>query len=202
MTEDRVFALLLAAGQSRRMGAFKPLLPFGGRTVLETLIFTYRKAGVSDLLVVLGHRAAEVRPVLNKLGVASVFNEHYPRGMFSSIQCGVRNLPPSCGAFFLQPADMPGLQPETIRLLVAARGEKDALVLHPCHEGRRGHPPLVSTSLVPAVLAFDEPGGMRTLLSRYQQKSLNIECGDPGILSDLDNREDYEAMLRQKGKID
>lgn len=194
MTEDRIFALLLAAGQSSRMGAFKPLLPLGERTVIETLIFTYRAAGVSDLLVVLGHRATEVQSVLNQHGVASVVNERYLQGMFSSVQCGLRKLPQACDAFFLQPADMPGLRPETIRRLMAARREKDAVILHPCHEGRRGHPPLISTSLIPDILAFDEPGGMRSFLSRIHAGVQHIECDDPGIHADLDTPDDYRRL--------
>ena len=84
MHPERIAALILAAGRSSRMGGFKPLLDLGGRTVLETLVETYRAAGLGDLLVVLGHRAEEVRPLLDARGVPWVVNDRPERRMFSS----------------------------------------------------------------------------------------------------------------------
>lgn len=199
MKTERIAALILAAGCSARMGAFKPLLPIGDRTVLEIVIALYRSAGIFDIFVVLGHRAEDIQPILDKLGVVSIFNDGYHEGMFSSVQTGVKRISGFFDAFFLHPADMPGLRPETIRLLVATRREKDALVLHPCHKGRRGHPPLISTALIPAILAFDEPGGMRTFLSRCHDGARHVECEDPGILMDLDTPDDYRRLAGEKG---
>jgi len=196
MHEEKITALILAAGRSTRMGAFKPLMPLGGQTVLEILINLYRSAEISDMLVVLGHQAADVRPILEAQGIPWTINEQYDQGMFSSIQAGVKNLHPDCKAFFLHPADIPLVRPETLRNLIDVRQEKKALICYPCHEGRRGHPPLLSTTLIPAVLAFDEPGGMRALLSRYNGEALNIDCHDPGILMDIDTPEHYENALR------
>ena len=193
--KKKIAVLILAAGRSSRMNAFKPLLPLGGRTMIEALIHTYRSAGIWDILAVLGHRAAEVRTVLARHDVAWIVNERYERGMFSSIQEGVRNLSPDNEAFFLQPADIPLIRPETLKSLLAARREESAVVCYPCHEGRRGHPPLLAASLIPAILAFDDPGGMRALLLRYRQYALNVACDDPGILMNLNTPEDYEQMV-------
>lgn len=192
MHEEKIAALILAAGRSSRMGTFKPLMPLGGRTILEILIDLYRSAGISNILVVLGHQAADARSVLEKQGIPWTINKHYDQGMFSSIQTGVKNLNHDNEAFFLQPADIPLVRPETLRNLIDVRQEKKALICYPCHEGRRGHPPLLSTTLIPAVLAFDEPGGMRALLARYQDRHMNIDVADPGILMDLDTMEDYK----------
>jgi CTP:molybdopterin cytidylyltransferase MocA len=195
MHEEKIAALILAAGRSSRMGAFKPLMPLGGQTVLEILINLYRSVEISDMLVVLGHQAADVRPILEAQGIPWTINEQYDQGMFSSIQAGVKNLHPDCKAFFLHPADIPLVRPETINRLMNIRGGETTSICYPCHEGRRGHPPLISTALIPAVLAFDEPGGMRALLSRYNGEALNIDCHDPGILMDIDAPEHYEKAL-------
>lgn len=192
MHEEKIAALILAAGCSSRMGAFKPLMPLRDRTILEVLIDLYRSVGISDVLVVLGHQAADVKPILEAQGIRWTINENYHQGMFSSIQAGVKNLPPECKAFFLHPADIPLVRPETIKRLIDIRREKKALICYPCHEGRRGHPPLVSTALMPAILAFDEPGGMRALLSRYKGEALKVDCHDPGILMDIDTPKHYE----------
>lgn len=193
MNDEKITALILAAGRSTRMGAFKPLLPLRGQTVLETLIDVYRSAGIS-ILVVLGHQAASVQKILEKQRIPWVCNERYDSGMFSSIQAGVKNLNRNCGAFFLQPADIPLIRPETLHHLIGVRREKNALICYPCYEGRRGHPPLIAAALIPAILADAEPGGMRALLHRYNGEALNVESGDPCILMDIDTPEDYAKI--------
>lgn len=194
--DNKFLALILAAGRSSRMGDFKPLMMFNGKTALETLLDSYRTAGVPEALVVLGHRADDLRPLLEARGVSWIVNERYDRGMFSSIQTGVRHLSPDGDAFFLQPADIPLVRPETLQSLLAARREKKARICYPCSNGRRGHPPLISASLIPAIESFDGTGGMRELLSRHRDEAANIEVFDPGIHLDIDTPEDYERAVR------
>ncbi len=196
MPNEKISALILAAGRSSRMGECKPLLKFQGRTFLETLIGAYRSAGVWDILVVLGHRAVEVMPLLDACGVAWIVNDQYDRGMFSSIQTGVKSLRADCAAFFLQPADMPLIRPETLSCLLTARRSDPACIFYPCRNGRRGHPPLIPVSLIPAIETFDEPGGMRALLSRYGDLAQNVETPDPGILTDIDTACDYDSLTQ------
>ncbi len=188
--------MILAGGLSTRMGAFKPLLILEGRSILEEVISLFREAGISDIIVVVGYQAEKIIPLLENQGVRWAINDHYDRGMFSSVQVGVRNLDGDCRAFFLSPADMPLVNPLTLKKLVAAYREGNMDVYHPCYGQRRGHPPLIATALIPSIIAFAEPGGMRALLSRYKESSLDVVCDDPGILIDLDTPEDYE---RAKG---
>lgn len=197
MSEEKIAALILAAGRSTRMGTFKPLLPLGRKTIIETLIDLYRSAGISDMLIVLGHRADDVRPILERQDIPWTINEHYDQGMFSSIQTGVKNINPDSKAFFLHPVDIPLVRPETLSRIIGIRSKKKASICYPCHEGRRGHPPLISTALIPAILAFDESGGMRALLSSYNEDALNVDCNDPGILKDFDTPEDFAKIGRE-----
>jgi CTP:molybdopterin cytidylyltransferase MocA len=195
--DDNIAALILAGGRSSRMGTLKPLLPLGGRLVIEGVISLFREAGISDIIVVVGYQAEKIIPLLENQGVRWVLNAQYDRGMFSSIQVGVRNLARDCRAFFLSPADMPLVRPATLEKLSAACRERKMDAYHPCYGQRRGHPPLIAAALIPSILAFAEPGGLRELLSRREASSLNVDCDDPGILIDLDTPEDYE---RAKGK--
>lgn len=187
-----IAAVILAAGLSSRMGQFKPLAPMGSERVIERVIGLFREAGVSDLLVVTGHEAHRLLPVLEMRGVRGVINPDWERGMFSSVQAGVGRLDAACRAFFLMPADMPLVRPETIRVLLGAfeRGGMD--VYRPCYQGKRGHPPLISAALIRPILTFAEPGGLRVLLARYRHRSADVACDDPGILIDLDVPEDLQ----------
>lgn len=201
-----ITALILAAGESSRMGTIKPLLPAGEDTVIERIIALFRSAGIENILVVLGHQADRLTPVLDRRGVSRVINADYHHGMFSSIQTGIRALGKECRAVFIHPGDMPLVRPETIRTLVDALTDgpsvPDALenaealipddsIYHPCYQGRRGHPPLIPKALIPAILAFQEPGGLRALLGRFSNQAIDVACDDPGILVDLNTPEDY-----------
>lgn len=196
ITNNDIAALILCAGRSSRMGNFKPLLPLGPDNFIERTIRLYRSVDINDILVVVGHEAQRVIPVLEDLGVSWVQNPHYDRGMFSSIQTGVRHLQGQCLAFFLHPADTPFVHPETIKSLIAAFQTKEADICRPCYRGRNGHPPLISMALGCAISEFDGEGGMRALLARSTEKSRNVFCNDPGILMDLDTPEDYAAALQ------
>jgi CTP:molybdopterin cytidylyltransferase MocA len=189
-------AIVLAAGYSRRMGAFKPLLPFGSTTIIEAVLATVRDAGIETVRVVVGWNAQILVPVLERCGVPWIRNERFAEGMYTSVQIGVRNLSPGVAAFFLVPGDLPLVRSATLARLVAEWHERPGGILYPCHQGQRGHPPLIAADYIPEILATDPPGGLRELLRRHAGASRGVECGDPGILVDLDTPEEYRQNLR------
>ncbi|PKN05759.1 MAG: nucleotidyltransferase family protein [Deltaproteobacteria bacterium HGW-Deltaproteobacteria-9] len=191
-----IAALILCAGRSARMGDFKPLLPLGRDNFIERVISLYRSVGIENIVVVCGHEAQRVIPELTRLGVKWVLNEHYDKGMFSSIQTGVNHLHGQDRAFFLHPADIPFVRPDTLQSLIAAFSTGEMDICRPCYQGKHGHPPLISLSLAAVIREFAEAGGMRTLLARYAEKSRDVQCNDSGILLDIDTPEDYEKALK------
>ena len=184
-------AVVLAAGFSRRMGSFKPLLPFGASTVIERVIATIREAGVEAIRVVVGWNADTLIPVLDRCAVPWVRNERFADGMYASVQTGVRSLPADVAAFFLVPGDMPLVRVSTLVRLIAEWDARPGGILYPCHQGHRGHPPLIASLHVPEILRDTPPGGLRELLGRHAAEARHIEVADPGILADLDTPEDY-----------
>lgn len=190
-----ISALVLAAGYSSRAPGFKPLLPLGDTSVIEKTIASLRQAGVGDVTVVVGHRADELVPVLDALAVRHVFNECYPEGMFSSVVAGVRSLRPEVEAFFLLPADTPMVRSHTVKLLGRAYKKTGADVVYPVFQGQRGHPPLISARLSPAVLAWNRPGGLRLLLEQYEPRAVEVAVLDEGILMDIDTPADYHKIV-------
>jgi molybdenum cofactor cytidylyltransferase len=188
-------ALILAAGYSSRMGAFKPLLPLGAATALEEAVQRFRAAGVDDIRVVTGHRARGLAPVLKKLRVREIFNAAYDQGMFASARAGVSSLEAGITAFFLLPVDIPLVSPRTIKDLLQAYRERDAKIIYPRFRGSRGHPPLIAAACI-ADLPLTWEGGLRAFLSRFDDEALDLEVVDEAVLLDCDTPEDYRRLLR------
>ncbi len=190
-----VAALILAAGYSSRMGAFKPLLPLGGSTVIERAVGSFVQAGVRDVRVVLGHKAEALHPILGRLGVRPILHANYEAGMFSSVVAGVSSLDADTAGFFVLPVDTPLVKPRTIRALSQAFQATRSRIIYPCFLQQRGHPPLIPASYIPEILTWARPGGLRALLDEHRDASIDLEVADQGILLDLDTPEDYQAAL-------
>ncbi len=200
METRKTAALIPAAGTSSRMGAFKPLLPLGGRTVVEQVIGRFQAAGVADIRVVVGHRAAELIPLVEKSGAGWTRNPRFEEGMLSSVQAGLAALPEDAGAFFVSPADIPLFRSATLSALRQAVAGCRAQVCHPTFGGRRGHPVLIASALRPAIAAWRGEGGLGAFLRGLEPEALEVPVADEGILLDLDTPQDYRrACLRAAG---
>ena len=192
-------AILLAAGLSARMGAFKPLLPLAGQPLLLRVIDALRDSGViGEILVVTGHRAAEVEAVLAGANVTTVFNPDYEHGeMLSSIRAGIsalfdRGKPPP--GFVLAFADQPAVLSATIRALVEAFGAKNPPLALPQYAGRHGHPLVLSAALMPEIAALAPPETLRTIVHRHLPRAVLVTVDDRSILDDLDTPEDFARL--------
>jgi molybdenum cofactor cytidylyltransferase len=206
---DRLAAIVLAAGRSSRMSAFKPLAEAEGRTLLEWAIGGFRGAGVEDVVVVTGHRGAEVAPVATRAGAVAVANHGFADGMFSSVRAGVEALDPGVARFFLLPADVPLVRPETIGKLARDGGSRSGgdepppEVVYPAVAGATGHPPLIAASLRAEILAAGPAGpagGLRALLMDHIRRSAIVEVDDPGVLLDADTEEDLARVRERAAK--
>jgi molybdenum cofactor cytidylyltransferase len=194
MKDSGIAAIVLAAGLSERMGRFKPLLPLGACRIIERVVKMFQGAGVTDIIVVAGHRGGEVRQAVDPLNVRCVQNADYPQGMFSSVLAGVRSLPEQCRAFFIQPVDIPMVRSQTVRRLVDAFEGASAEVLYPTFDGRRGHPTMIGASLKSGIIHWRGTGGLRTLLQGHEAGSLELPVADEAVLLDLDTPGDYQRM--------
>lgn len=192
----RFSAIVLAAGFSSRMGKFKPLLPLGETTLLERILVLLRDAGIEDIRVVIGHRADEMLPLLEKLRVRPVVNSRFREGMFSSVEAGVKSLDESCDAFFLLPVDVPLVRRQTLIDLMQAYGQDNReRIIYPAFCGERGHPPLISASYRGRIIGWHGEGGLKALLMEYDAHAAEVEVVDEYILCDVDSPEDYQRVL-------
>jgi molybdenum cofactor cytidylyltransferase len=193
-----VSAVLLAAGQSRRMGAFKPLLPFGAGTVAEACVASLRAAGVEEVVVVVGHRAEEVRAALAGVaGVRFALNEEAGSEMGVSVARGVGAVSAGAGAVLVALVDQPAVPPSAVEAVVAARRRTGARLVIPEWEGRGGHPVLVDLAFREELLNLVPRKGLRALFDAHQAEVLRVPAGSPFVTRDMDTWEDYAALHRE-----
>jgi len=189
-----IAAIILAAGYSSRMGTFKPLLPLGNTTVLERVVSLFQEAGVEDVRVVVGHRSAELYPLVERLHSRPVTNKHFHDGMFSSVTAGVASLETDIEAFFLLPVDIPLVKRCTVEALLQKHSMDRSRILYPCFFGKRGHPPLIPGCHRKGILAWHGGGGLKSYLSLHEADAACIEVADETILADMDTPEDYDRL--------
>jgi CTP:molybdopterin cytidylyltransferase MocA len=186
----RVGAVILAAGEGRRMGRPKALLPLEGRTFVEVLIGRLGDAGAAPIVLVLGSAADEVRRAVSGSGARIVQNPDPARGQLSSIHCGLDALASDdLDGIFVAPVDTPRVRVETLRRMLGAFPGRPLVV--PTFRGRRGHPALFASTLFPALRQAPPEIGARAVV-RGEPGRLELELDDPAVLEDFDRPDDLD----------
>ena len=187
-------AILLAAGQSSRMGAFKPLLPFGNKTVIECCIDYLRSGGVETIVVVLGHRAEDIRQRLT--GVTFAFNPDPKSEMGASIAAGIEQLPKSVRATLIALCDHPAVPASVVSDLIETWQEGARLII-PTWKNRGGHPVLVDLSYKQELLSLSSSGGLRALFDTHSEDVRRLPVASPFIARDMDTWDDYRTLHQE-----
>jgi molybdenum cofactor cytidylyltransferase len=189
-----VAAILLAAGRSRRMGAFKPLLPFGDHTVVEHCLTTIHAAGIEETIVVLGHRADDVRHQLRDRQIRFALNSDPESEMSVSIARGVEAVSKDAVALLIALVDHPGAPAGVIKSLVDEWRLQKAKLIQPEHEGRGGHPVLVDLCYRQELLTLDPARGLRALFDAHRDQVRRLAVDSPLVARDMDTWEDYVRL--------
>jgi molybdenum cofactor cytidylyltransferase len=182
--------LILAAGESRRMGSPKALLRYRDDTFLDRLAGLFA-ARCSPVIVVLGAEAERIRSNAH-FAATYVVNPNYARGQTTSMQCGLRAVPPGADGVLFTLVDHPAVLPATIDVLLAE--PRAALLRVPRYHGRRGHPIWFSRDLIPEFLALPETGSARDVVASHGAQTEFLDVDDPGILADIDDPEAYRGL--------
>jgi molybdenum cofactor cytidylyltransferase len=187
--------VLLAAGRSRRMGAFKPLLPFGDRTVVEACVASLHGGGAREVVVVVGHRGDEIRAAIRHLPfVRFAFNEEAESEMGVSVACGVSLLSVETEAILVALVDQPAVSPESVAEILSARERTGARLIIPVWDERGGHPVLVDLAFREELLTLAPKRGLRSIFERHAEEVLRLPVGSPFIARDMDTWEDYRSL--------
>jgi len=194
-----IAGLILAAGESRRMGRDKALLAYRGRTFLETIASNLRTAGIEKITVVLGHHADMIKRASKLGGAQVVVNQDYLRGQTSSLQVGIATAQESAAeAVVLCLVDHPAVSAAVVTKLVERFEATHSPVLIPTYNGERGHPIVIGQALFLELLAVPSGQPANTVIRKYRDATEFVEVADRGILVDVDEPETYERLERGK----
>jgi molybdenum cofactor cytidylyltransferase len=193
----KIAAVVLAAGQSRRMGANKLVLTLEGKPVVRHVLDAIASSRIATAFVVLGHEAEQVRAALAQAGARFIINGDFDGGLSTSLKAGLAALPPDVDGAMIFLSDMPDIDPALIDRMIDAfdPGRMQAIVV-PKRKGRRGHPVLWGRGFFPLLLQETQgDSGAKHLIGQYADWVAEIEADDDGVLVDLDTP---EAFLRRQ----
>ncbi|HLN20145.1 MAG TPA: nucleotidyltransferase family protein [Bacteroidales bacterium] len=195
---ENIWAVILAAGESKRMGTAKMLLPFNGSTIIGNVIKNILDAGANGIIVVLGAESERIISEIRKYSVNFCINERFTEGMLSSVICGIENLPPECSSVMIQPGDQPLIKAETIKSLIDGKENSEFGIVVPVCNKKRGHPVVIDRKYSGEIRNLDSGKGLRSLLLLHPADVLEVETGDTGVLKDFDTYGDYLDEIHKK----
>lgn len=193
-----IWTMILAAGESRRMGTPKLLLPFKEKTMIEALVDELLRSKSDKTIVVLGAEKESFERIVSRLPVTIVVNTRYEEGMLSSIQAGFEALPNEVDAVLVCLGDQPLIPFSVLDKLIEAYKDTKRGIILPVFKKSRGHPILIDMKYKPEIKNISPQIGLRALVHSHPQDVMEIEVDAPHILKDIDNPEDYRRALREK----
>ena len=192
-----IWAIILAAGESKRMGYPKMLLTINGKSMLENVISTVKKSGVENTMVVLGAYSESLKEMVVKASVQYCLNDNYKDGMLSSVKCGFRNLPSDFDAVLVFQGDQPMITPEVVSSVIKAYRLSGKGIVIPVYKKKRGHPVLIDKKYRNEIDKLDAREGLRSLAYKFHDDVLEVGTKVSGILRDFDTFEDYNNEFNQ-----
>jgi CTP:molybdopterin cytidylyltransferase MocA len=195
----KLSAIILAAGESRRMGEPKALVQFGEHRFLETIINNFHDAGVDHRLVVLGHGAADIYESVKHLPAQFLENPRYSLGQFSSLQAGVNALPLETDGAFLALVDQPQISSGIISAIKGQFIANPQMIVIPTFNGRRGHPPILPRAVLQKIASAPETETAATIIRRHPEQTLEFEVDSESILWNINTKDEVEEVCKRLG---
>ena len=185
-------ALIVAAGMSRRMGEFKPMLSIGSISVAQRVVATLSQSGVSKIVMVTGYNAVILERHLAGNGIIFLRNDNYEHTqMFDSVKIGLAYLQDKCDKVLFTPVDVPLFTARTVKTIL----DSGASLACPMCEGKQGHPILIANHLIPEILNDCGEHGLKGAMDRCSEPLLRIDVEDFGTIHDADTPEDFSQLL-------
>jgi molybdenum cofactor cytidylyltransferase len=194
--DKKVAAIILAAGQSRRMGGPNKLLAeVRGKPLVRIVAEHVLASRARPVIVVTGHQRDKVEAALRGLDLRFVHNADFANGLGTSLRKGIGEVPAECAAAVICLGDMPHVDADLIdRLIGGFDSEKNALVVVPTIDGKRGNPVLWSRRFFPDLMAIEGDVGARHLIGRYSEAVAEVPVAGRAALTDIDTPEMLAAL--------
>jgi len=197
-----IAAVVLAAGESSRMGRPKALLPIDGVRFIEKIVSSFQSTKVGKILVVLGHNAEEMRQKIADLPVLIVVNNEYKKGQMSSLVAAIRDIQSrqssaELDGILVHLVDHPYVNPILVDVMIDRFYESKKLIVVPRYHGRRGHPVIFSRSLFSELLNAALDQGAKAVVHAHQKDTLEIDTEDEGVTIDIDTPEEYRQFVKE-----
>jgi len=194
MNRERVAGILMAAGASTRLGQPKQLLEWKGRPLIAHAAHTALDAGLDPVVVVIGHRAEEMRAALRSAPVTIVENPHWPEGMSTSMRVGLSTLPGDVDAAIFLLVDQPRIEARHLKAMIAAYRASDKRIVVSACKGRRASPTLFDRALFDQLLRITGDTGGRSIIDANPDWVEPVEADDERTLLDIDTLEDWQRL--------
>ncbi len=187
-----VAAVVLAGGESKRMGDVNKLLTeTRGTALVRRVVETAKATMAAHVIVVTGHQADRVRQALSGLDVHFVHNPHYPDGLSASLRAGIGAVREGCSGAVILLGDMPRVTAGIVNALIDRfHADGDRSICRPVFHGRPGNPVLWPREFFTDILDIRGDTGAKQLLARYADRVSAVEVGDDGIHFDIDTPQD------------
>ncbi|NOY37494.1 MAG: NTP transferase domain-containing protein [Chlorobi bacterium] len=191
-----ITSVVLAAGESKRMGKPKLMLPFDEKSIIETVVSEAVKSAINSTIVVLGSDAESIGNLLRQFPVETVYNRHYKTGMFSSVQCGLRLVRETTDAVMILLGDQPMIGTPVMNRMTETFKQSGKGIVVATYRGKRGHPVLIRKKYFTEILGSAENGKLKDLLKRHPEDIEEMEYDSSVILRDIDTENDYLEELK------
>lgn len=192
-----IWSIILAAGESKRMGFPKMLLQINGKTMIENVIDHVAESESNDILVVLGANSEELTGIIENYDIRYCYNANYSKGMLSSVQCGFNNLPSVFEAAMVFQGDQPLISPLSINSVIHGYRSTGRGIVIPVYKGRRGHPLLLDMKYRDEIDNLDPGEGLRSISYTHRDDVFEVKTDDPGIIRDFDTYNEYKKEFNQ-----
>lgn len=194
MENQKVGAIITAAGQRKHNIPFEPLKELGNITIIKRLVLTLQRVGISPVVVITGEQAEEVERQLVNLNVVFLRNEQYEKThMLESAKIGFEYLKEKVDRVIFTKVDVPLFTSDTVKRLLKAKGE----IVSPVYQGKTGHPLSICATLIPEILEYNGCDGMKGFLQTKLDKRQWIEVEDEGILREVGEVEEREDWIQK-----
>ena len=195
LPRKKIAGVILAAGSASRMGKTKQLMPFGKTTLLGQVVENAKESALHEIIVVLGHKADEIRQTLDLSNTKIIINKGYSKGQSTSLIKGLENISSVCDAAIFLLGDQPLVTADIINRLINAFETSSAPIIIPYCNGTRGNPVIIARPLFHRLKSLSADIGARALFDEFKKSILKVQIPDNAILIDVDTMDDYERLI-------